>query len=216
MTNSTQNRHVAAQVAAREADILGKPPRIQPLPEDEVRAEAHASWTELRSNYAGMPVEPGPIENTPKIFFTMLRRQELWRALSNMTIALTGKAALPVRLRELVILRTGWLCQAPFEWGEHVKKAKDAGITSAEIEQLIIGSRADGWNDLERALIQAVEELHAGAMIGDDTWAVLEQALSPEELIELPILVGQFTTVGYFQNALRLPLGVNNDGLAAR
>jgi alkylhydroperoxidase family enzyme len=216
MIDDIKGHEVALQVAAREADILGKPPRIAPLPEDEVRFEAHASWTELRSNYAGMPVEPGPIENTPKIFFTMLRREELWRAVSNMTIALTGKAALPVRLRELVILRTGWLCQAPFEWGEHVKKAKDAGISTAEIQQLIVGSTAPGWNDLERALLSAVEQLHESAMIDDATWHVLEQTLSPEELIELPILVGQFTTVGYFQNALRLPLGVNNDGLAAR
>jgi len=216
MIDDIKGHELALQVAAREADILGKPPRIAPLPEDEVRSEAHASWTELRSNYAGMPVEPGPIENTPKIFFTMLRREELWRAVSNMTIALTGKAALPVRLRELVILRTGWLCQAPFEWGEHVKKAKDAGINTAEIQQLIVGSTAPGWNDLERALLSAVEQLHESAMIDDATWHVLEQTLSPEELIELPILVGQFTTVGYFQNALRLPLGVNNDGLAAR
>jgi len=216
MISDSKDKDVASQVAAREADILGKPPRIEPLPEDQVRSEAHASWTELRSNYAGMPVEPGPIENTPKIFFTMLRREELWRAVSNMTIALTGKAALPVRLRELVILRTGWLCQAPFEWGEHVKKGKDAGISSAEIEQLIVGSTAPEWSDLERALLSAVEQLHESAMIDDATWHVLEQTLSPEELIELPILVGQFTTVGYFQNALRLPLGVNNDGLAAR
>ena len=201
---------------AREAEILGKPQRIEPLPREEVLQQALDSWTELRSTYAGRQLEPGPVENIPKIFFTMLRRPDLWRAVSGMTVALSSKAAMPVRDRELLILRTGWLCQAPFEWGEHVKKGKDAGISSAEIEQIITGSSAPEWSDHDRALMKAAEELRADAMISDETWQVLERRMSPEELIELPMLIGQFTTVSYFQNALRLPLGVNNEGLAAR
>ena len=120
------------------------------------------------------------------------------------------------RSRELLILRTGWLCQAPFEWGEHVKKAKAAGVTAEEIEQITVGSSSDIWGDTDRALLRAAEELHDDAMISDATWEVLSRRLSEEELIEVPMVVGQFTTVSYFQNALRLPLGKDNEGLAAR
>ena len=121
-----------------------------------------------------------------------------------------------MRDRELVILRTGWLCRAPFEWGEHVRIGRQLGLTGEEIERVIEGSTAGGWSEHERALLAATEELHAGAMISDATWEVLSRSMSDTQLFELAVLVGQFTTVAYWQNALRLPLGEGNAGLAAR
>src|SRR5262249_2898421 len=129
---------------------------------------------------------------------------------------LLGNGTLPARARELVILRIGWLCRAPYEWGEHVELAKRAGISTEEIERVTRGSASDGWNDPNRALLQAVEELFADAMISDATWAVLAHHFDEKQLIELPILVGQYQTVAYFQNSLRLRLQRGNRGLRAR
>ncbi|MBS0338579.1 MAG: carboxymuconolactone decarboxylase family protein, partial [Proteobacteria bacterium] len=44
------------------------------------------------------------------------------------------KQTLPVRDRELLILRIGWLNQSAYEWAQHVEIAKRAGFTDAEIE----------------------------------------------------------------------------------
>src|ERR1700691_1897335 len=38
-----------------------------------------------------------------------------------------SKQSLPVRDRELLILRIGWLNQAPYEWAQHVEIAKRPG-----------------------------------------------------------------------------------------
>jgi alkylhydroperoxidase family enzyme len=65
-------------------------------------------------------------------------------------------------------------------------------------------------------VLRAAEELRANAMIGDATWEQLAQRLSPYQLVELCVLIGHYSTVAYFQNALRLPLDRGNDGLAAR
>jgi 4-carboxymuconolactone decarboxylase len=35
-----------------------------------------------------------------------------------------------------VRLRTGWLCKAPYKWGERVKIGKRVGLTADEIERL--------------------------------------------------------------------------------
>ena len=53
-------------------------------------------------------------------------------------------------------------------------------------------------------------------MISDPTWEILSKRLDDKQLFELPVLVGQFTTVAYFQNALRLRLDGDNVGLRAR
>jgi len=113
-------------------------------------------------------------------------------------------------------LRTGWLCKAPYEWGEHVKIGKRVGLTREEIERVTGGSTASGWDENDRALLSAIEQLKENAMISDETWAVLKRRLDERQLIELPILVGQYQGLAYLQNALRLRLIAGNPGLSAR
>jgi 4-carboxymuconolactone decarboxylase len=147
----------------------------------------------------------------------MCRVPDLWNRLIDLTVELQGaNARLPVRDRKLAILRTGWLCQAPYEFGEHVKLSKRLGITSDEVERIIIGSAAEGWNTHERAILRAVEELHDSAMVSDETWRELTSVFDERQMIELLVLIGQFTATAYFQNSLRLRLQNGNEGLFAR
>ena len=97
-----------------------------------------------------------------------------------------------------------------------MKKARKEGFTRDDIERVTVGSSAPEWSDHERAILGAVEELHNDAMISDDTWRALARQLSEEQLLEFTVLVGQFTAVAYFQNALRLPLVEDSAGLATR
>jgi hypothetical protein len=53
-------------------------------------------------------------------------------------------------------------------------------------------------------------------MISEATWRTLSESLDERKLIELPVLIGQFTLVAYLQNTLRLRLGQGNAGLKAR
>ena len=53
-------------------------------------------------------------------------------------------------------------------------------------------------------------------MISDATWEVLDSSLDDKQLIELVMLVGQYQTVAYYQNALRVRLREGNAGLSAR
>lgn len=151
-----------------------------------------------------------------EIVLTMVRHAELFAVQTDVGIQLLARGTLSARDRELAILRIGWLCRAPYEWGEHVLVAKRIGIGSEEIERVTHGAGAEGWSAHERAILRAVEELFEDAMISDATWATLAATLDERQLIELPILVGQYQTVAYYQNALRLRLHNDNAGLTAR
>ena len=78
------------------------------------------------------------------------------------------------------------------------------------------GSSCSEWTEHERALLRAADELHADAMIADGTWEVLSRRLDDRQLFELTVVAGQFTTVAYFQNSLRVRLAADNIGLRAR
>jgi alkylhydroperoxidase family enzyme len=206
----------ARAIAAREELILGKPPRITPLDKKRFGEFAMSWWVKLRKHISGDDSAPPAGAEIPQIYFYMLRCPELWDRITKLSIQLQRDGQLCFRDRELAILRTGWLCQAPFEWSEHVRKARKEGFTHDEIERITLGSSAPGWDEHEQAILCAVEELHAGAMISDGTWQSLARQLTEEQLLEFTVLVGLFTTVAYFQNALRLPLLEDSAGLAAR
>jgi alkylhydroperoxidase family enzyme len=156
------------------------------------------------------------LRNLPEIMRTMLKHPQLFTRQAEIGIQLLAQGALTGRDRELAILRIGWLCQAPYEWGEHVHIAKKVGITSAEIERITQGSEAPGWTEHEQAILRAAEELRANAVISDATWATLAKRLDERQLIELPIVIGQYQSVAYYQNSLRLRLHEGNLGLKAR
>lgn len=204
------------QALQRQAEILGQPPRIAPLDRLAAEAMVREETRKLRQGVVGDDVEL-PLDAIPEIMFTLCRHGDLWGKVMALSLQMqsdTGR--LPPRDRQLAILRTGWLLQAPYEWGEHVRHSKKYGITSAEIERVTYGSSAPGWTPHEAAVLRACEELRADVFVSDETWAVLARTFDEAQLFELLVLIGQFTNVAYFQNALRLRLEPGNEGLAAR
>lgn len=218
-----QNSHKGSQpdsfsstgtdTSAREEYILGQPPRLPPLKSGERSERQQQLFEEM-----GMIVVDGVRKEREDkdAFEILIRHAELYKA--HMTVAqkFLSDGEMSIRDRELAILRIAWLSQAPFEWGAHVRIARRNGVTSEEIERIIEGSTADGWSRNDRAIVRAMEELHFDSMITDETWTDLEEFYNDKKLIELVILAGQYKTVAYYQNALRLPLSEGNEGLAAR
>jgi 4-carboxymuconolactone decarboxylase len=54
------------------------------------------------------------------------------------------------------------------------------------------------------------------AMISDETWDVLAKTYDEAQLLELPILIGQYLGVAFLQNSLRVVLPEGYQGLRAR
>lgn len=196
---------------ARQQQVFGCGPRIMPLPASEVGPEG-AEIVRSLQKAAGL-VETAAI---PEVVATLLRHPNLYEKHASIGAELFGRGELSPRQRELAILRTGWLCGAPFEWGEHVAIAKRAGLTSAEIQRLTLAADSAGWDADDCAIVEAAEELHHDAMISDRIWAALGAFLDERQLIELVYVVGHYTKVAFLQNALRLRLPPGNEGLAAR
>jgi 4-carboxymuconolactone decarboxylase len=198
-------------VDAREAEVLGKPQRIAPLGPEEFEGEAKALIVGVRESL-------GLSEHSaiPEVFGVMLKHPGLFRCQMEMGIQLLGKGTLGARERELAILRVGWLCRAPYEWGEHVDVAKRYGVTNEEIERVTQGSSASGWTEHEAAVLRGVEELLGNQMISDNTWEVLARTWTERQLIEFPTLIGQYVATAYSQNSLRIRLAAVNGGLKHR
>jgi alkylhydroperoxidase family enzyme len=103
-----------------------------------------------------------------------------------------AKSSLPARERELVILRVGWRCASPYEFGQHTLIGREVGLTDGEIRRLTEPNADDTWSPRDAALIAAVDELVAGQRVSDDTWAALSLDWSTEQLLDVVFAVGQY------------------------
>jgi 4-carboxymuconolactone decarboxylase len=172
-------------------------PRVAPLPESE---QTDADKELLRSS----------ILPNANIFTTLVRAPGLFRKwLPFGGKLLSGK--LSARDRELLILRTAWNCQAKYEWGQHVIIGGHAGITPAEIERITRRS-TEGWSADDYTLLKAADELHDDSCITDDTWAQLDQRYDVQQLIEIPMLVGQYHLVAMTLNSLGVAMDEGIEG----
>lgn len=198
---------LAASRAPRICDGLGGPPRIAPIPEAELDERHRDAVTYIRS-LTGFP-QDAPIHS---FFRTMCHSPDVLIAFTRLGLdAITG-SALPARTRELAVLRTGWLCDAPYQWGEHVSTGLKAGLTREEVDRIPAGSAAPGWSAADRALLAAVEELHHTKAISDEAWAALASHFTDRQLVELPIVVGHYHMTALLQNALRFAPNRDRDG----
>ena len=178
-------------------------PRIPPVSLADADPETHellSRLSRLRGDDAEVLNVFGTIANHP----TLLRK---WLVFA--TYALT-KSTLDPRTRELVVLRVGWRCCAPYEWGQHVVVGRGVGLTDVDIERVTEGADAPGWSAAEAAALRATDELHDRSTISDATWAELRPHYSDEQILDFVFLVGNYHLVSMALNACAV---VRDDGV---
>ena len=185
-------------------------PRIAPLAPDELGPEAMELAIRQRANYGLATTE------LPETVATLLRHPALYKAYIDFVNMRAQVTVLETRDVEIVVLRIAWLCACGYVWGEHVKFAKQAGLSVEEISALADGACDPGWNLRDRALIRLAEELHATAHVSDETWTTLAAQFTDQQLIELLMVVGSYHQVAYLYNAMQVRLIPGNPGLTAR
>src|SRR5436305_289160 len=166
--------HRCRVVACPPVSSTSEAPRIPPLPTEQQDQQA-------RELLDGVSAGSAPASN---IFSTLVRHPGLFRRWLPFGGKLLGGGKLPARDRELLILRTGWLCRAEYEWAQHREISKSIGITDQEIARVREGPDAQGWEPFEATLMRAVDELHSDSTISTGTWAKLGQHYDEKQLIE--------------------------------
>jgi 4-carboxymuconolactone decarboxylase len=144
------------------------------------------------------------------IFTTLVRAPDLFRRWLPFGGALL-RGALPARDRELLILRTAINCVAPYEWGQHVRIGRVAGLTDVEVARIAAGAAAPGWSADDALLLEVADELHERAAISEARYDALAARYDEVQLIEVPMVVGHYHLVAMTLNALRV---ANDEGLA--
>jgi alkylhydroperoxidase family enzyme len=136
------------------------------------------------------------------IYGTLARHPELMKRWLVFGSYILGSSRLPPRVRELVILRTGYRCKSDYEWGQHARIGRMVGLTDEEIRRIAEGPEAPGWDPTDALLLRAADELHDDHVVSDATWEALAGRLELKQLYDLIFTVGQYTLVSMVLNTL--------------
>ena len=172
-----------------------KTPRIEPLQDSE--------WDDAATALLAPIAKRGRVLN---IFRTLAQHSDLARRWMVFANHILGKSTLSGRDRELLILRIGYLCQAEYEWGQHVDIARRLHMSDAEILLAKTGPKTEEISELDRLLLTATDELHADAHVSDDTWNGLSKYYSTQQLMDLVFTVGQYNLVSMALNSFGVQL----------
>ena len=146
---------------------------------------------------------PKPLTNAVA---TYLHNPTLTRNLLPFERFISSESSLPARDRELVILRTAWLCRSGYVWAHHADAARSAGFSDDELVRIAIGPEAPGWSAVEAAVLMAADELHVDSFISDATWSRLAAHYSNEQLADLVFTAAEFTMIAGTVNSLRIEI----------
>ena len=173
-----------------------KSPRVLPV--------AAETWTEEQREIVAPMLARGRIIN---IFRTMLTHPVAAKAfLTWGGYILSRKSTLPPREREIVILRTGFLCHSGYEWTQHVPIGRKAGLTDEEIARIKRGADASGWSMADVALLRAADDLHREQFVTEPVWAELTRHFNEQQRMDVVFTVGQYTQVSMLLNRFGVQL----------
>ncbi|ORB28218.1 carboxymuconolactone decarboxylase family protein [Mycolicibacterium parafortuitum] len=116
---------------------------------------------------------------------------------------LLQRGELPLRLRELAILRVAHIRRSAFFWGEHTKVAIEGGVPECDISR--IAGDCEGFSGVDRLVLDATDELLRDGRAGDGTWHRLNDELGTHQAMELIFVVGTYAMLAMAFETWRLP-----------
>lgn len=178
-------------------------PRIPPTEAGEWEGEQQELMAKLEQGV-------GPVN----VMRTMIRHPKLVKRWLPFTNHILFKSTLPPRHREIVILRVAWVTGCEYEWAQHLPIGREAGLGDEDFKRIAEGAEAAGWDEIERALIRAVDELNAESFISDETWAALRKHYDERQVMDAMMTVGNYRSLAGLLNSTGVQLDPGLTGFA--
>ncbi|WP_186245730.1 carboxymuconolactone decarboxylase family protein [Mycobacterium simulans] len=172
-----------------------KSTRVPLLPVDEAKAAA---------DEAGVPDYMAELS----IFQALLNHPRLARTFNDLLATMLWHGALQPRLRELVIMRIGWLTACDYEWTQHWRVASGLGVSADDLLGVRDWHDYDGFGATERAVLAATDDVVRDGAVSAESWAACERELQGDTtvLIELVTAIGSWRMVASILQSLKVPL----------
>ncbi|MEN3583990.1 carboxymuconolactone decarboxylase family protein [Streptomyces sp. ZYX-F-203] len=123
------------------------------------------------------------------------------RAVGGLGELLRFGGVLPDDLRETAILRLSARRRSDYEWAHHVRPARQAGLSPAQIEALADAGVPPGLGPRRRRVVEAVDHVVEDREIPEDLQSALIEDIGVAGVVEVVALCGVYALMGYMTTA---------------
>lgn len=138
------------------------------------------------------------------IFRTLANNPALWRSYLRLGNGLWTQCGLDIAMRELVILRTAILHHSLYEWHQHVRIGRQAGLSDERIVALHHWRTSELFSEPERALLGYVDAVAASDHPSDDAHNELAKHFDSSTIVGVNLLAGFYGMTAKFLGAMEV------------
>lgn len=170
---------------------MSRVPRLSP--EEAKRAAADVGIPEMMADLA--------------VFQVLLNNPQVAGALNGLLSTLLWKGTLDTRLRELLIMRIGWVTGSVYEWTQHWRVAAQLGVDPDDVLAVRDWRASNRFGPAERAVLAATDETLETGTISPETWAACAAHVGDDaQLVEMVIAIGNWRLFSSLLRSLEVPL----------
>ena len=181
----------------------------QPLSAPRVPTLDPPDWTPAIRTMLDPSGNGRPVAN---VYRTYAQHPALYAPRQLLSEYIRTGSTLPPRVREMLILRIGYLCQSAYEWAAHARAGRGAGLSADEIARIAAGPAA-GWSADDAAVLQAVDDLFTDDRVAPATWARLATRFDRKQLLDVLITAGGYRMVSMSLNTFGVAAEPNSEPL---
>ena len=168
-----------------QSDPPARMPQVQPEDVTEEMRAFLAKWT----GGVFMDADKNPV------LLTFAHHPKLADLFSQLNIHLLSTNTLPVKQRQIAIMRAAWICKATYMWSSHLRTSMRRGLEPDMFRPIQVGADDPYFTDFERVVIRATEELVNDKKLSDASWQSLMAEWNNQQMLDFLFTVGAYVTV---------------------
>jgi 4-carboxymuconolactone decarboxylase len=168
--------------------IADPPARLPPVRDEEFTDETRA----FLGQWVGGIFKDA--DRNP-VLRTFAHHPVLANAFSPLNVHLLSTTTLPVKERQIAIMRTAWLTKATYMWSSHLNTSLRCGLSDDMYGPIQRGAQDPYFTEFERVVMRATDELVADRMVADDTWEALRAEWDERQMLDFLFTVGCYVMV---------------------
>ena len=143
-------------------------------------------------------------ERTLNVLKMFAGTEDLFEATISIVRAMFHAKGIDPKTREMIILRTAKVLNAPYEAQANVQMAKNAGVSAAEIDAAAADGPVSGINPEYVLVCKATDELSKSGTLRDETLRELLDRYGETISRKIVLMIGWFNMLSLFLNGCRL------------
>jgi alkylhydroperoxidase family enzyme len=167
-------------------------PAAVPLPSDAELPE------EARKALAALP----PLN----VFRMMANAPASLRPFLDLAGSILIGSELEARKREIAVLRVAHVTRSNYEWTQHVRLARNIGLSDAEIDAIAVDGPVTGLDEEGRLLCRVAEEISRDVRLSDEALSAILKRYGVRQSTELILCCSYFNMLSRFLESTRVAL----------